>query len=74
MVGREETEENGTRISVALLQMVSEGSDQDFDQDANIAKGDVFCRRAAALGADIALFPERRRFANAAIRGISNPG
>jgi len=28
------------------------------DQAANLAKGDAFCRRAHALGADIALFPE----------------
>jgi predicted amidohydrolase len=28
------------------------------DSEANLAKGDAFCRRAAALGADIALFPE----------------
>ena len=28
------------------------------DQAANLAKGETFCRRAAAMGADIALFPE----------------
>jgi predicted amidohydrolase len=28
------------------------------DQDANLRKGEEFCRRAAAQGADIALFPE----------------
>ena len=28
------------------------------DRAANLAKGDAFCRRAQALGADIALFPE----------------
>jgi predicted amidohydrolase len=28
------------------------------DQSANLAKGDEFCRRAAASGADVALFPE----------------
>ena len=28
------------------------------DQEANRAKGDLFCRRGAELGADIALFPE----------------
>jgi N-carbamoylputrescine amidase len=28
------------------------------DQEANRAKGEAFCRRASALGADIALFPE----------------
>jgi predicted amidohydrolase len=39
---------------VALLQMASCGT----DQRANLAKGEEFCRRAAQLGADIALFPE----------------
>jgi predicted amidohydrolase len=34
--------------------MVSNGS----DQQANLAKGDAFCRRASEMGADIALFPE----------------
>jgi N-carbamoylputrescine amidase len=41
-------------INVALLQMTGCGS----DKNANLAKGDVFCRRARAMGADIALFPE----------------
>ena len=41
-------------ISVALLQMTSCGT----DQDANLAKGEVFCRRAREMGADVALFPE----------------
>jgi len=41
-------------VGVALLQMVSAG----IDQEANLAKGEEFCRRAAAAGADIALFPE----------------
>jgi predicted amidohydrolase len=41
-------------VRVALLQMAACGT----DQEANRAKGDLFCRRAAALGADIALFPE----------------
>ncbi|MGB8645902.1 MAG: carbon-nitrogen hydrolase family protein, partial [Anaerolineae bacterium] len=31
---------------------------QGFDQEANRAKGEAFCRQAAAQGADIALFPE----------------
>ena len=43
-----------TKITVALLQMVSHRN----DQDKNMAKGEAFCRRAAGLGADIALFPE----------------
>ncbi len=41
-------------VRVALLQMASSGK----DQDANRVKGEEFCRRAAAMGADIALFPE----------------
>lgn len=41
-------------LRVALLQMIAHGS----DQDANRTKGDAFCRLAAQLGADIALFPE----------------
>lgn len=39
---------------VALLQMTASGN----DQAANFVKGDEFCRRAAAMGADLALFPE----------------
>ena len=41
-------------IRVALLQMVACAD----DQDANLAKGELFCRRAATMAADIALFPE----------------
>jgi len=41
-------------LNVALLQMAACGN----DQDANAAKGEEFCRRAAAMGADVALFPE----------------
>ncbi len=40
-------------IRIALLQMTSTG-----DEKANLAKGEDFCRKAAGLGADIALFPE----------------
>jgi predicted amidohydrolase/predicted N-acetyltransferase YhbS len=43
-----------TRLRVALLQLVSAGR----DRDANLAKGEAFCRRAAASGADVALLPE----------------
>ena len=39
---------------IALLQMVACGN----DQEANLAKGEAFCRRARELGADLALFPE----------------
>lgn len=28
------------------------------DKNANLAKGEIFCRRARAMGADVALFPE----------------
>ena len=41
-------------FTVALLQMTSHG----HDQAANLAKGEEYCRRAAAMGADLALFPE----------------
>jgi N-carbamoylputrescine amidase len=41
-------------LNIALLQMTAHGN----DQAANLAKGEASCRRAAALGADIALFPE----------------
>ncbi len=41
-------------LRIALLQMVSHG----LDQAANQEKGEVFCRKAARLGADLALFPE----------------
>lgn len=41
-------------IKVALLQMTGCGD----DRAASLAKGEVFCRRARAMGADIALFPE----------------
>ncbi len=41
-------------LRVALLQMTA----HDADQQANLEKGELFCRRAHAMGADIALFPE----------------
>ncbi len=41
-------------IKVALLQMAAYG----YDQQANLAKGEAFCRQAVGMGADIALFPE----------------
>ena len=41
-------------LRVALLQMAPHGA----DQDANLAKGEAFCRQAQEMGADIALFPE----------------
>ena len=41
-------------IKVALLQMAGCGN----DKEANQTKGEIFCRRARAVGADVALFPE----------------
>ena len=41
-------------VKVTLLQMTAFG----YDQQANLANGEVFCRRAKERGADIALFPE----------------
>jgi predicted amidohydrolase len=42
-------------LNVALLQMTPCGGD---DPEANLSKGEAFCRRARVAGADIALFPE----------------
>ena len=41
-------------LRIALLQLAAHG----IDSEANLIKGEEFCRRAAAMGADIALFPE----------------
>lgn len=41
-------------LNVALLQLTANGP----DQEANLAKGLDACRRAKAMGADLALFPE----------------
>lgn len=41
-------------LKIALLQMLAGGD----DQAANLATGERFCRRAAAMGAEVALFPE----------------
>ncbi len=41
-------------LRIALLQLVS----HQTDQMANLQKGELYCRQAKALGADIALFPE----------------
>lgn len=41
-------------LKIALLQLVSLGR----NRDANLRKGDEFCRLAASAGADLALFPE----------------
>jgi len=42
------------RIKVGLLQMTPCGN----DQEANMAKGEAYCRYAKQMGADLALFPE----------------
>lgn len=42
------------QFTVAILQLASAGA----DQQANLSKGDFYCRHAAAKGADLALFPE----------------
>ncbi len=43
-----------SKLTIALLQMTSCGADVALNQ----AKGEDYCRRAAAMGADVALFPE----------------
>ncbi|MES0361490.1 MAG: carbon-nitrogen hydrolase family protein [Anaerolineales bacterium] len=43
-----------SEIVVALLQICANGT----DQASNLSKGVQFCRQAAQLGADIALYPE----------------
>ena len=42
------------RLTVAMLQIEAAG----YDQDENLRRGEAACRRAAAMGADVALFPE----------------
>jgi predicted amidohydrolase len=41
-------------LRVALLQMAAHGA----DQQANLERGEIFCRRAHEMGADVAVFPE----------------
>jgi len=43
-----------TTLTIALLQMTQ----GDTDLEANKVKGEMFCRQAQQMGADIALFPE----------------
>lgn len=54
--GAEETAKpaDTSNLTIALLQMLSEKS----DQAANLKKADEWCRKAAEQGADIALMPE----------------
>lgn len=42
------------KIKIALLQLTAHKN----EQEANIKKGDAYCRKAKELGADIVLFPE----------------
>lgn len=55
-------------LTIGLLQMTPHGA----DQDANLAKGDDFCRRAHDLGADIALFPEMWNIGYTPYEGCGN--
>ncbi len=55
-----------TELRIALLQMASSGT----DQDANLHKGDEFVRRAKAMGADVALFPEMWNVGYAPFEGM----
>ena len=50
-IGNDEREQ---KLRVALLQMAARG----MDQAANLQEGELYCRRAKGMGADIALFPE----------------
>ena len=45
---------SGPWLGIGLLQVQAAG----YDQAANLERGAAACRRAAALGADVALFPE----------------
>jgi len=44
------------QLTIALLQRTSFGN----DQDANLSKGEAYCRQASDLGADKTLFLELR--------------
>lgn len=54
------------KLRIALLQMNA----CNTDQDANLRKGDDFVRRAKALEADIALFPEMWNIGYAPFEGM----
>ena len=45
---------SATELRIALLQLAG----SDYDRDASLEHGLAACRRAAAAGADVALFPE----------------
>lgn len=55
-----------TQLKVALLQMLPKGA----NQAANLEKADQFCREAARLGADIALFPEMFNIGYTPFQGV----
>ena len=58
-------------IRIALLQMTACGTDQTANRD----KGEEFVRRAKAMGADIALFPEMWNVGYAPFEGsVPNSG
>jgi N-carbamoylputrescine amidase len=45
---------SATELRIALLQLTGSG----YDREASLARGLAACRRAAAAGADVVLFPE----------------
>ncbi|HLJ60020.1 MAG TPA: carbon-nitrogen hydrolase family protein [bacterium] len=55
-------------LQVALLQISAHAA----DQEANRRTGDAWCRKAKALGADIALFPEMWNIGYTAYAGCPN--
>jgi len=57
-------------LTVALLQIEAAG----YDQDENLRRGAAACRQAAALGADIALFPEMWNIGYGFEAGAAVPG
>lgn len=58
------------QFTVALLQMTACGN----DQDANLEKGEEFCRSAKRMGADVALFPEMWNIGYTGIDGMTGDG
>jgi len=54
---------------VVLLQLIAEDT-----QDKNLTKGIEFCKRAKAMGADIALFPEMWNTGYTIPEAGTNPG
>jgi len=56
-------------LTIALLQAMPAG----YDQETNLRSGEQYCRRAAALGADLALFPELWNIGHTFARGEADP-